>query len=182
MCAIQHDRELQKARHACRHFRNPKPSILQAIAHTPHTNFCRWYGRAARSCSLRHSCTQSTARRHSRAAVNANPKTLRLLSTKPENSDPQPSTPNPQTLKPSTLNPQPSTLNPQRERYGAHDREYLLLRAELAHVINNLENYIMHQVEGFRPWGFGFRDLGLWLRIRGSWSILEARSRTGFET
>ena len=33
-----------------------------------------------------------------------------------------------------------------QQRFGAHDREYLGLRAELSHIINNLENYIMHQV------------------------------------
>ncbi|EKX37286.1 hypothetical protein GUITHDRAFT_165517 [Guillardia theta CCMP2712] len=34
------------------------------------------------------------------------------------------------------------------ERYGSPNTKYLLLRAELRHVVNNLENYIMTQIHG----------------------------------
>ncbi len=34
------------------------------------------------------------------------------------------------------------------ERYGAWNARYLLLRAELRHVVNNVENYIMSQIHG----------------------------------
>jgi len=37
------------------------------------------------------------------------------------------------------------------DRYGKEPGEYLLLRMELTHVVNNLENYMMHQVHSDPP-------------------------------
>jgi hypothetical protein len=34
------------------------------------------------------------------------------------------------------------------DRYGSWNTRYLLLRAELRHVVNNVENYIMSQIHG----------------------------------
>jgi len=37
------------------------------------------------------------------------------------------------------------------DRYGKGQGEYLLLHMELTHVVNNLENYMMHQVHSDPP-------------------------------